>query len=193
LNEDILTPRLILRLMPEAFLRASLEGDAAAAALGLVTPREWYAERDLMRIRLDTLIENPGYRPWALRAIGLAATGEMIGFVGFHTTPDPAYLQPFAPGGIEFGYTIFAPHRGRGYAQEAARGLVQWAAQAHGIARFIMTISPTNAPSYRIAQKFGFRKIGAHVDEVDGPEDILLLEGEALAALLNGDGDSTRQ
>jgi ribosomal-protein-alanine N-acetyltransferase len=185
LSPDILTPRLILRLMPEVFPRASLAGDTAAAekAIGLRVPVDWYGETGLMRMRLNNLASDPAYREWSLRAVGLVATGEMVGFIGFHTTPNPEYLQPYAPGSVEFGYTIFAPYRGRGYAQEAARGLVRWAAEKHGISRFVLSISPTNGASYRIAEKLGFRKIGAHLDEIDGPEDVLLLEGEALAAL----------
>ena len=38
--------------------------------------------------------------------------------------------------------------------------------------RFIVSISPLNAPSLGLAAKFGFRRIGSHLDEVDGPEDI---------------------
>ena len=38
--------------------------------------------------------------------------------------------------------------------------------------RFLLSISPENAPSLALAEKLGFRKIGSKIDEEDGPEEI---------------------
>ncbi|MBA2345181.1 MAG: GNAT family N-acetyltransferase [Rubrobacter sp.] len=100
----------------------------------------------------------------------------MIGHVGFHDRPGAEYLRDLAPGGVEFGYSIFPPFRGRGFATEACAALMGWASREHNVKRFVVSISPENAPSMRIAAHFGFRKIGSHIDEEDGHEDILLLE-----------------
>lgn len=102
----------------------------------------------------------------------------MIGHIGFHDRPDADYLRDLAPGSVEFGYSVFAPFRRQGYAAEACAALMEWARQEHHVARFVVSISPENTPSLRIADHFGFRKIGSHVDEEDGPEDILLREIE---------------
>lgn len=40
----------------------------------------------------------------------------------------------------------------------------------------MVTIQPDNIPSVRLAETFGFRRIGLHIDEVDGLEDIYVLE-----------------
>jgi [ribosomal protein S5]-alanine N-acetyltransferase len=36
----------------------------------------------------------------------------------------------------------------------------------------VLSISPDNTPSLRLAAALGFKKIGSHVDEDDGVEDI---------------------
>lgn len=100
----------------------------------------------------------------------------MVGHLGFHTPPDPDYLREFAPGAVEFGYSVYAPFRRQGYAREACAALMQWAFEQHQVKRFVVTIQPNNIASVRLAETFGFRRIGSHVDEVDGLEDIYLLE-----------------
>ena len=59
---------------------------------------------------------------------------------------------------------------------QAIDGVMRWAQDEHDIQRFIVTISPDNVASLRLADRFGFRKIGVHVDEVDGIEGIYLRE-----------------
>lgn len=74
---------------------------------------------------------------------------------------------------MEFGFTVFAPHRRKGYAREASQALMDWAHSEHGVKDFVLTISPDNLPSQRLAAELGFSRIGEHVDEVDGIEHIL--------------------
>lgn len=97
----------------------------------------------------------------------------MVGYLGFHTAPAPAYLKDISPSGIEMGYTVFEPYRRRGYAQEAITALMGWAIQHHQVWRFVVSISPSNLPSMNLAIKLGFNRISSHIDEIDGPEDIL--------------------
>jgi RimJ/RimL family protein N-acetyltransferase len=96
----------------------------------------------------------------------------MLGHIGFHTRPGEKYLEELAPGGVELGYTVFERERRQGYAREAAEGLMEWAHRLHGVTRFIVSISPANLASLELARRLGFRRIGSHVDEEDGPEDI---------------------
>ena len=49
----------------------------------------------------------------------------------------------------EFGYTIFEPHRRRGYAEETVRALMDWARQ-RGAQHFIFSIAPDNAASLEL-------------------------------------------
>ena len=125
---------------------------------------------DVLKLRKADLLADPDYRPWSLRAISRIEDNVVIGHIGFHTRPDPTYLRETAPGGVELGYTIFAPYRGNGYAREACMAMMQWAKVFAGVKRFVLSISPDNAASLTIASKLGFRKIGEQMDEVDGLE-----------------------
>jgi RimJ/RimL family protein N-acetyltransferase len=53
--------------------------------------------------------------------------------------------------------------------------MMDWAARMYGIGRFVVSIGPGNAPSVAMARKLGFARIGGHMDETDGYEDILSL------------------
>lgn len=173
----ILSERLSLTPLTPAFMDASLAGDAAAAGrlIGLSVPPDWLAERWLIELRRGDLLRDPAYQPWGLRAIGERSGGAMVGHIGFHTRPGPGYLAELAPGGIEIGYTVFPAFRRRGYATEAVEALIGWAA-GQGLRRFVLSISPENAPSLAIAARLGFRRVGSQVDEEDGVEDIFLHE-----------------
>ncbi len=97
----------------------------------------------------------------------------MVGHIGFHTAPDAEYLRPCVPGGVEFGFTVFPTFRRQGYAREASVALMRWARQTQGVRGFAMTIRPDNHPSQALAAQLGFVRIGSHIDDVDGLEDIL--------------------
>ncbi len=168
----IKSDRLTLVSMTPAFLEASLrdQREEAAHLLGAVVAADWFDEQWLMRLRLDDMNRDGSLLPWLLRAVVLTESNSMIGHVGFHTAPDPDYLRELAPGGIEIGYTIFPAFRRQGYATEACRALMDWAHSEHNINRFILSISPENEPSIRIAHKLGFIRIGEQIDEEDGVE-----------------------
>jgi ribosomal-protein-alanine N-acetyltransferase len=174
----IQTKRLDLIPMSQFFLVACLAGDVPTAARGLGVPPspEWLAEEKLMATRLAQLEYDPQLEPWLLRAIVLRSEKAMIGHIGFHSRPGPDYLSDIAPEGVEMGYTIFEPYRRQGYAMEAVAGLMDWAVAAGHVRQFVLTIRPDNRPSQRIAEQFGFQLVGAHMDEVDGLEDIYLRE-----------------
>jgi RimJ/RimL family protein N-acetyltransferase len=178
---QIRSERLALVPMSRAFLRASLaEAERNASdLLGMRVPDEWFENVELMRIRLAQLERDPTLLPWLLRAIVRREDRVMVGHIGFHTAPDPEYLRELAPGGVEIGYTIYPAYRRNGYASEAFAALMEWARREHGVQRFVLSISPLNDPSLRIAERFGFRKIGEQLDEIDGPEDIFLREVSA--------------
>ena len=172
------SPRLELIALSPNFLDASLRDDLESASrfIGLDVPPEWLEAKWLMEMRLAKLRGDPALEPWLLRAIGLRETKTMIGFIGFHTLPGADYLNLYAPGSVEFGYTIFPDQRGKGYASEAAEALMDWATREHDVRHFVVSISPTNGASLRIAQKFGFRKVGSFTDPEDGLEDVFLRE-----------------
>jgi len=174
--------RLDLVLLDTKALQYSLAEDSGALQnlLGVGVPLDWFTAKALMELRYQQIIRTPEYQPWSLRAVNLRDKGMMIGHIGFHTPPGASYLQPFAPNGVEFGFTVFPDFRRDGYAREASLALMEWAHQQQAVSEFILTISPDNIPSLKLAQGLGFRKIGSHVDDVDGVEDIYRLDYQNL-------------
>ena len=176
--DDIETARLILRRLPRQAIEAGLSGDLQTVEnhLDAKVSVDLADDPAVLRFALAQLAADPDYLPWSVRALILKESGGMVGHIRFHTRPDPDYLRPYAEKAVEFGYAVFSAHRRRGYAREAIDGAMRWAQDEHGIQRFIVTISPDNVASLRLADRFGFRKIGQHVDEVDGVEGIYLRE-----------------
>ena len=122
MSASIVTDRISLIPMTPGFLRACIEGDLREAQrrIQLSLPHGWPDIADVLALRLGQLEADPALQPWLLRAIALRATGEMIGHIGFHTALGASYLGAWSPDGVEFGFTIFPPHRRRGYAREAS-------------------------------------------------------------------------
>jgi RimJ/RimL family protein N-acetyltransferase len=176
LSTVIRTERLDLIPMTAAFLRASIAGDLAAAStqLELSVPADWPDVRAVLELRLRQLDARPELEPWLLRAIKLRSIGRMIGHIGFHSAPGAAHLSEWCSYGAELGFTIFAQHRRKGYAREASTALMRWAQTLHGVTAFVVTIGPGNSPSLALAKSLGFARVGSHMDEVDGVEDIFL-------------------
>jgi len=176
LPDDIVTPRLVLRLMEREVVDACLAGDLQRAAqlLGVGIPIELLDSPTALKYAQAQLDADPQYRPWSVRAIVSHAARTMVGHVRFHSRPDPDYLRPFAPAAVEFGYHVFPKYRRQGYATEAAGAAMDWAQAAFGIGRFIVSVSPDNTPSLALAARFGFARIGQHMDETDGIEHVFL-------------------
>ncbi len=170
----IASKRLDLIPLTPAFYRASLQREHAKAEslLGLTIPAEWFDERWVMQLRLKQLEVDPSLQPWLMRAIALREQHAMIGHIGFHCGPAPQYQNALAPGAVEFGYTVFAAFRRRGYAREACQALMDWARAVHRIERFIVSIRPDNVGSRMLAAHLGFEHTGSQIDEIDGTEDI---------------------
>ena len=181
MNSDtavISSDRLDLVSLAPDVLRFSLSRDASSVErlLGLTVPPDWYEEEALIRFRLEQITGDPTYLPWSVRAISLRAEGQMVGYINFHTKPADPYLKPYAPNGVEFGFEVFPPHRRKGYAREASNAVMKWAHDHHGVTEFIVSISPGNIPSLGLAKSLGFERVGSHIDERDGLEDIFRLQ-----------------
>jgi ribosomal-protein-alanine N-acetyltransferase len=179
----IQSDRLDLISLTPDFLRASLDNNLSRAegevqlslppGWPVCTEPGWPDCRYLLRLRLQQLEDEPAIQPWLLRAMVLRSNRSMVGYIGFHTTPGAEYLQPYSPKAVEFGFTVFPTYRRQGYAREASCALMRWAHQSHGVTRFVMSIRPDNLASQSLAASLGFARIGSHIDEVDGVEDIL--------------------
>jgi RimJ/RimL family protein N-acetyltransferase len=174
--EPIRTDRLDLIPLTPTFMRASLNNDfqSAEQLLQARLPAGWPGEHTgLLSLRLEQLDDDPSLQPWLVRAMVLRNTSVMVGHIGFHSAPDAEYIRPYSPGAVEFGFTVYAAFRRQGFAREASIGLMRWASEVHNVTKFIMSIRPDNLPSQSLAAQLGFMRIGSHIDEVDGVEDIL--------------------
>jgi RimJ/RimL family protein N-acetyltransferase len=170
--QTIHSPRLDLVWQSPAAIEAALEGRADASRLaGVPLPPGWPDEhgRRLLEMRLGQMASAAGDAPWLLRYILLRDEGRVAGYINFHAQPD-------ARGRAELGYTVFEPYRRRGIASEAAQAMMSWAAELHGVRRFVVSIAPDNAPSLALAAKLGFQRTGSQIDEVDGEEYVFELE-----------------
>jgi len=168
---------LSLKFLSEEFLTLCLDRKfmEAETLCGFALHSAWFAVNDLIRLRRDQYRTTPAFRDWGIYAIVSRSSGRMIGHIGFHEPPDPPHLRLYAPNAVEFGYTIFPEYRGVGYAGEAVRTLMGWCVHLPGIENFVLSIAPDNAASQALARRLGFSKVGEHMDERDGLEDVLLL------------------
>jgi len=164
--------RLTLLSLGPAELTTLLSGDRTAASqlLQCEIPADLALEEMPLARRLEQIRADAAVQPWLLRAIVLRETQTLIGHMNFHTAPRPEYLATIAPDGVELGYSIHPQFRRHGYATEAVLALLHWACTEHGQRCFVLSISPENIPSLRIAESLGFTAIGSHIDEEDGLE-----------------------
>ena len=144
------TARLELVPLKPAAVAHLIQGDRAAAEkiIGATLPAEFPTLGDLagfLPIQLDRMRESPDRRDWMARLIWSKShekNHQIIGHCGFHGPPDLV-------GRAEIGYTVFTAHRGKGYAKEAARALVEWAF-AQGQREVFATVAPDNQPSLAV-------------------------------------------
>jgi RimJ/RimL family protein N-acetyltransferase len=174
---DIVGERLVLRLVSPEALAATVEADLAAVArlVGLTLPPDWAEVAPLAKRRLAQIETDAEYLPWSIRAIALRETGDVVGYANFHDRLGAEYLKAHAPSAVELGYEIFAAHRLKGYGGETVRMLIKWASE-RGADGFVFSISPGNAASLKLVARLGAVKVGSHIDEEDGPEDVYLLK-----------------
>lgn len=101
---------------------------------------------------------NPGERLWYTEwRVDLRETGEPVGGLGFK--------GPATNGEVEIGYGIDEAHRGKGYATEAAKVLVEWALSQEPVYFVTAETTPDNAASKRVLEKLGFSPTGTNGEE----------------------------
>jgi RimJ/RimL family protein N-acetyltransferase len=77
------------------------------------------------------------------------ASGQAVGTIGFFGPPDET-------GTVMVGYGLVEPARGHGYATEALRALVGYAARQPAVKRMVADTEKDNVPSQRVLEKAGF-------------------------------------
>lgn len=101
--------------------------------------------------RCESLIRERGWGFWAVET---KEAGAFIGFVGLHT---PSDRFPFSPC-VEIGWRLAAPHWGKGFAWEAARGALRIGFQTLGLAEIVSFTALGNRRSRAVMARLGMRE-----------------------------------
>ncbi len=85
--------------------------------------------------------------------------GEYVGGLSYHT-------RDRKNGNFSFGVVVFAPHRGRGYAQDAARLLLRYGFLERRYHKCCSACMAENAASIRLHHALGFKDEGRRREQI---------------------------
>jgi ribosomal-protein-alanine N-acetyltransferase len=143
------TTRLELRPLPATAADALPDDrEAAARLLGVTLSAEW-PQADLLDVLPRQAAANPNEEPFGVWVIIERESATVIGDIGF-TGP------PGADRTVEIGYSVTPDRRGRGYATEAARALVDWAFGQPQVGVVVAGCDMENVTSVHILERIGF-------------------------------------
>lgn len=156
--QAIATERLLLRPALPRHLQAELIGNAAfQEAIGATVPDNWppdLYDHDAINWTLRMLASVPDMQRWAMYyVLERGESDVVVGTVGYKGPPDDA-------GTVEIGYGILEQYRGRGYATEAARALIDQAFADARVRRVIAETYPHLTASIAVMQKSGLTFLG---------------------------------
>jgi RimJ/RimL family protein N-acetyltransferase len=142
---DLRTDRLTLRIWSNE--------EVAAVLQGLRLPHwaaDFPAEGDV--VIAGFIAEHPQMLgEYGHRQIIERNTGEVVGSIGL--------MWPAIGGVVEFGYGVVASRRGRGYATEVARAMVDFALTAPDVHAVHAGAELSNPASVRVLEKAGLRRL----------------------------------
>ncbi|MDP3494639.1 MAG: GNAT family N-acetyltransferase [Hyphomonadaceae bacterium] len=94
-----------------------------------------------------------GHGFWAIEEI---ATGRVIGEIGIMDAKRE--MEPPFGDDRELGWALMPGMHGKGYASEALQAVLDWERRVFGADCLVALIDPDNAPSIKLAYKFGFQE-----------------------------------
>jgi [ribosomal protein S5]-alanine N-acetyltransferase len=146
-----------LRLLPctEEIAHMAVANRAALdRRLDVQVPPEWPTAdlRDLLPLYAAQLAADPGCFGWGVWLMIERTSHTLIGDIGFKGPPDEHGL-------IEIGYGVLPTFQRRGYATEAAQGLINWARTQPQVRRVIAECLADNTPSIRVLERLGMRRL----------------------------------
>jgi RimJ/RimL family protein N-acetyltransferase len=148
------TPRLRLRAHGPDDLEASYAMWSDPDVTRFIGGRPFSREEVWGRLlRYSGMWTFMGHGFWAVEERG---TGLMIGDVGIMEARRD--ITPSFEGRPEVGWSLSPRVHGCGYATEAVAAALAWADANLTAPKLVCIISPENAPSIRIADRFGFRE-----------------------------------
>ncbi len=96
-------------------------------------------------------INKPG--TWFQLVIIEHTSKKLIGDIGIHFLDNDSENKQ-----VEIGYTLDKDYRGKGYATEALREIIDYLVNKLNKHRIIASIDPTNINSIKLIERLGFRK-----------------------------------
>jgi [ribosomal protein S5]-alanine N-acetyltransferase len=142
LLSDVATERLLLRPVTAEHVAAVVAGQRLPG-----WAPDFPSDGDLViagMLDRDGVPVDPAF---GQRLVVERDTGLVVGGIGLFGPPQD--------GRVEFGYGIVESRRGRGYATEAARALVQMALGLPGVTEVVAGVDPANPASVRVLEKAG--------------------------------------
>jgi RimJ/RimL family protein N-acetyltransferase len=147
------TERLLLRRHTVADLDSCADLWRDATVTRYIGGRPYSREETWARLlRYIGHWEALGYGFWAVEEKATGQFAGELGFADFKREIDPPIAEP------EAGWAFLPRVHGRGYATEALRAALSWADAHFEEPRTVCLIHPENAPSFRVAEKCGFRE-----------------------------------
>jgi RimJ/RimL family protein N-acetyltransferase len=101
-----------------------------------------------------------------LEVVALKGSEQPIGMCGV--------LKRDAFPDVDLGYAFLPEFWSRGYAREAVAATLRHAEEVLGLPRIAAFVSPGNAPSIRLLEKFGFDPSGRARMTPDAPDEVLV-------------------
>ncbi|WP_307474831.1 GNAT family N-acetyltransferase [Paenibacillus harenae] len=147
------TKRLVMHTIDLPLIEAAARRDTQAIeAIGFKTNGEWptpdfYEAIPYFR---ELLVRNQGTRGFDSWIMVAKDTQEIVGGIGFLGDPDPNGI-------IEIGFATNESHRRKGYCNEAAHALLNWASGQENVQRIVARCEPGNIGSAAVLTKLGFR------------------------------------
>jgi len=162
----IRTERLDLIPGTQALLEAELVGrEAVQELLGIAVPKAWpppLFDAPAVEWTLAQLSRDDGFGTWGFHYFVLR---ELPGGGGPGAVGAGGYKGAPADGAVEVDYSVLPEFQRRGFATEAAGGLVDRAFEDEGVQRVIAETLPGLIPSIGVLVKLGFRFVGQGSEE----------------------------
>lgn len=119
---------------------------------------------DLDAIERGAALDHPAAPGWPHEDSLIGLSYVRSGAVGFLVVDDADRIAgecgtkaaPNADGGVEIGYGLAGPSRGRGLGTRAVAALIDWLAAQPGIRYVEAEIHETNTASRRLVERLGF-------------------------------------
>jgi len=106
-------------------------------------------DADAAHRRFDEMLVRAAEMPYAKQPVIDRITGEIIGYAGVN------WFEFEGEQRLEFGYRLIPEARGKGYATEASRLVLERAAASFS-GEILAMIDPANTASQNVARKLGF-------------------------------------